>query len=107
LKIFANRDIINKNTEGVKLMEEWKFDGSVWEFIDIMKWSLVVREARKRCEENYGEIMTNPALIESKSEEYGITIPKIAEEMVRIGGDMIELLKAADEIRRKNSESET
>lgn len=87
--------------------ETWKFNGSMWEFIDIVKWSLVVREAIKRGEENYFDIMRKQELIESKSEEYGITIPRIAEEMVRIGGDMIELLKVADETRRKNSESET
>jgi hypothetical protein len=106
LKKIKNRDIINKNTKGDRLMqEEWKFDGSMWEFIDIMKWSLVVREARRRGEENCFEIMCTPELIEIKSEEYGITVPRIAEEMVRIGGDMIDLLNAADEMIRRDSES--
>jgi hypothetical protein len=88
----------------------WKFDGSMWDFLEYMLWYLVVEEAKKRGEENIGKLMITPELIRSKGDEYGITFKAIAYEMVRIGGNAVRLLELADKLeekRRKESESES
>ena len=73
----------------------WRFDGSIWTFVDVVKCAMVFW---KMSHDNIvpleerSKIMTNPDLINAKAEEYGMKEYSISKEMVRNGKDIIDLL---------------
>ena len=75
--------------------KDWKWDGSLWEFLEIVQWTLVTRQLGKDQPEGWSKMITNPQMIDMKAEEYGITLRAINDEMYRISQDgkrMFELL---------------
>lgn len=75
---------------------EWKYDGTLWDFIEIVQWSLVMREVMDHKKDELWTIMASPELVRNAADEYGITYQAVADEMVRCGRDaqtMLELIR--------------
>lgn len=65
--------------------KDYKFEGSLYEFLGIVQWSLTVRQAHKDGREDGFDIATNPKKNLEAAEEYGITTENLIKELVRLG----------------------
>lgn len=63
---------------------DWKWTGSVWEFLGSVSWCMVIQEARRRGELT-SRLMTDSDRNMEKAIEYGISDHALAKEMVRVG----------------------
>lgn len=70
---------------------DWRWEGSIWDFLGSVSWCMVVREASRKGELS-SSILTNPKNTEDKAEEYGISNVALAKEMVRIGRTVLLLM---------------
>lgn len=82
--------------------KEWSWDGTVWEFIDVIQWALVFGHLGKEGSEGWADIVTNPDLVKKKAAEYGMNNWTISKEMVRIGTDAIKMLEIAERHRGRD-----
>lgn len=83
-------------------MEEWRWDGSIWDFAEVVQWALVLRQLSKDKPAGWTNMVSEPKMIEQKADEYGITLRAVTSEMLRIG----DCLKRMYEIIDKRAESE-
>jgi len=90
-------DYLSVNERMKHMNDNWKFDGTIWDFIETIQWALVIREASKRNDPDIGIIMTTPNLIFRKADEYGITREAIISEMLTIGATARNLLKGSSD----------
>ena len=65
--------------------QNWEYSGSVWDFIDMVKWSLVAQHLAGEERDDMLEILKNPDNTERAAQELGITDRTLVEEMRRIG----------------------
>ena len=72
--------------------EEWRWEGDLWSFIEIVQWALVFHQLGKEPSPELSEIMISPERVRSKAEEYGMTWRAIAKEMIRCGNDALSML---------------
>ena len=66
-------------------MVDWHWKGSNEEFIEFFQWAMVFAEICKNPPDNWVKMLTDRKLTDLKAEEFGMTVPAIAHEMVRIG----------------------
>jgi hypothetical protein len=74
--------------------KEWRWEGDLWSFIEIVQWALVFHQLGKEPSPDFSEIMASPEGVRSKAEEYGMTWRAIAKEMIRCGNDAMSMLDA-------------
>lgn len=67
--------------------DEYKCPYSLYHFLGIMKWSLVVRQMDEDNREDRFEAMTNPDKIEEVDEEYGINSYTLMKELIRFADE--------------------
>ena len=72
--------------------EEWRWDGSLWGFIEIVQWAVLFHRLGTEKPVGWSEIMTSPDMVRTKAEEYGLTYRAIAKEMVRQGSAALKLI---------------
>ncbi len=65
-------------------MEEYKFDGDAYEFLGIMKWSLVARQMQKEKRKGRFDILTDSVKVEEVAEEYGMDEFVLIKELIRL-----------------------
>ena len=82
--------------------KEWSWDGTIWEFVDVIKWSLVFRRLGREKPEGWTDIVNVPDLVKKKAAEYGMNEWTISKEMVRIGTDAIKMLEIAEQHRGRD-----
>ncbi len=82
--------------------KEWNWDGTIWEFVDVIKWSLVFRRLGREKPEGWTDIVNDPDLVKKKAAEYGMNEWTISKEMVRIGTDAIKMLEIAEQHRGRD-----
>ena len=69
-------------------MKEWRWDGTIWDFAEVVQWALVFRQLSKDKPAGWSQMVSDPIMIEQKAEEYGMTFRAITDEMQRIGADL-------------------
>lgn len=69
-------------------MEEYKFDGNAYEFLGIMKWSLVARQMQKENRKDRFDVLTNPDKVEEAAEEYGMDDYALIKELIRMTDEL-------------------
>lgn len=83
-------------------MEKWRWNGSIWDFAEVVQWALVFRQLSKDTTAGWSNMVSDPKMIEQKADEYGIALRAVTSEMLRIGDS----LKRMYEIIDKRAESE-
>lgn len=83
-------------------MEEWCWDGTIWDFAEIVQWAFVFRQLGKDKPVDWSEMVSNPEMIKQKAAEYGITLRAVTHEMLRIGTDLNNMYAAID-ARKKSA----
>lgn len=83
-------------------MEKWHWDGSIWDFAEVVQWALVFRQLSKDKPAGWSKMVSDPKMMEQKAEEYGITLRAVTDEMLRIGDS----LKRMYEVMDKRAENE-
>jgi len=83
-------------------MEEWHWDGSIWDFAEVVQWALVFRQLSKDKPAGWSKMVSDPKMMEQKANEYGMTLRAVTDEMLRIGDS----LKRMYEIMDKRAENE-
>lgn len=73
-------------------MTEWHWDGSIWDFIETIQWTLVFMQLSKDKPEGWSEMVSAPKTIKKKAAEYGMPFRAITDEMLRIGSDLNNML---------------
>lgn len=86
-------------------MEEWRWDGSIWDFAETIQWALVFRQLSKDRPAGWSAMVSDPKMIEQKANEYGITLRAITDEMLRIGTDLKNMYAIID-ARNENQSSD-
>lgn len=76
--------------------KEWRWEGGLWSFIEIVQWALVFHRLGKEDMPGWNDIMTSPERVRAKAEEYGMTWKAIAREMVRHGSNALSMLDFHD-----------
>ena len=72
---------ISKESHGGIVMEEWRWDGSIWDFAETIQWALVFRQLGKDRPAGWSEMVSDPKMIEQKANEYGITLRAVTDEI--------------------------
>ena len=83
-------------------MEKWHWDGSIWDFAEVVQWALVFRQLSKDKPAGWSKMVSDPKMMEQKAEEYGITLRAVTDEMLHIGDS----LKRMYEVMDKRAENE-
>lgn len=73
-------------------MEEWRWDSSIWDFVETIQWTLVFRQLSKEKLLGWSKMVSDPKIVEQKANEYGMTYRAITNEMLRIGGHLKNML---------------
>jgi len=73
-------------------MEEWRWDSSIWDFVETIQWTLVFRQFSKEKPLGWSKMVSDPKIVEQKANEYGMTYRAITNEMLRIGRDLNNML---------------
>ena len=84
--------------------QEWRWDGGIWPFIEIVQWAFVFHKLGKEGQPGFMDIMSNPEKVRNKADEYGMTLRAIINEMLRIGEDGKAMYAAIDEEKRREQE---
>ena len=85
-------------------MDDWKWDGTLWDFVEIVQWAFVFKKLSKEHHEDCYKIVTDPKKKKKKAEEYGMTLYAISKEMVEHGNEAIEMLELIE--KRKRAEQD-
>ena len=62
-------------------MSEWRFNGTPWEFINLVRHACVVYECVRKKRKDVLDVLTNDAVFQKTAEEYGITYDVVKSEM--------------------------
>ena len=84
------------------MSEPWRFTGSIWEFVDLVQWVLVVWQAGENNHPDRMKVLTDDAVSDRVAAEYGITPYSVAAEMKRIAPKVMMLLEAV--VKHKTNE---
>ena len=71
------------------MSEPWRFTGSIWEFVDLVQWVLVVWQASEKNHPDRMKVLTDDAVSDRVAAEYGITPYSVAAEMKRIAPKIV------------------
>ncbi len=85
-------------------MDEWHWDGTIWDFVETIQWTLVFRRLSKEKPLGWSKMVNDPKIVEQKSNEYGMTYRAITNEMLRIGGhlkNMLDIIEKEDTTTEK------
>jgi len=63
---------------------DWTFNGTKEEFIDLVRWAMVLREMKQDGTEGRFRTANSPAQAAQMAERYGITPAAVLNEMKRI-----------------------
>ena len=80
-------------------MDEWHWDGTIWDFVETIQWTLVFRQLSKEKPLGWSKMVSDPKIVEQKANEYGMTYRAITNEMLRIGGhlkNMLDIIEKED-----------
>lgn len=69
-------------------MEEYKFDGSAYEFLGIMKWSLVARQMQKDHRKDCSDVLKDSAKVGEVADEYGMDEYVLIKELIRLTDEL-------------------
>ena len=69
-------------------MEEYKFDGSAYEFLGIMKWSLVARQMQKDHRKDCSDVLKDSAKVGEVADEYGMDGYVLIKELIRLTDEL-------------------
>lgn len=65
-------------------MEEYKFDGSAYEFLGIMRWSLVARQMLKEHRKDCSDVLRDSDKVGEVADEYGMDGYVLIKELIRL-----------------------
>ncbi len=82
--------------EGFRSDSEWRWDGTLWDFVDAVQWALVVRDIEKNNASPEWSIISNPRRCVDYANERGITRRAVVREMMRIATDGADMFRAID-----------
>lgn len=85
-------------------MDEWHWDGTIWDFVETIQWTLVFRQLSKEKPLGWSKMVSDPKIVEQKANEYGMTYRAITNEMLRIGGhlkNMLDIIEKEDTTTEK------
>ena len=74
---------------------DWKWDGTLWDFVEIVQWAMVVRDVGKH--NGNLDIISDPKRALDYAYDHGITRRAVVREMQRIAKDGANMLWAIDE----------
>ena len=86
-------------------MEEWRWNGSIWDFAEVVQWALVFRQLSKDKPAGWIDMVSDPKMIEQKANEYGMTLRAVSNEMLRIAESLERMYAIMD--KRAASEEES
>lgn len=69
-------------------MEEYKFDGSAYEFLGIMKWSLVARQMQKDHRKDCSDVLKDSVKVGEVADEYGMDEYVLIKELIRLTDEL-------------------
>lgn len=69
-------------------MEEYKFDGNAYDFLWLMKWSLVARQMLKENRKGHFSILTDSEKVQEAAEEYGMDDFVLINELIRLTDEL-------------------
>ena len=75
---------------------DWKWEGTLWDFVDVVQWAMLMHRLNETHETDAWEILSDPRRVREKAEEHGITRRAIVREMLRIGRDGEAIFRAID-----------
>ncbi len=84
--------------------KEYHFEGNVYTFLGIMKWSLVARQMHKDNREDFYETVSNPDKVEAVAKKYGMTDMVLMKELIRLADnakDVLNLYEAIENSSKK------
>lgn len=101
--------------EGSIFMEEYKFDGSAYEFLGIMRWSLSAREMQKEHRKDRFDVLKDSTKLEEIADEYGMDDYALIKELIRLTDELkntefyerISLVEALLQFAQELEEKET
>lgn len=85
-------------------MNEWRWNGTIWDFAEFVQWALVFRQLSKDKPAGWSQMVSNPKMIEKKAEEYGMTFRAITDEMLRIGTNLDRMMSITE--KKEDSEEQ-
>lgn len=69
-------------------MEEYKFDGSAYEFLRIMRWSLVARQMLKDHRKDCSDVLKDSDKVGEVADEYGMDGYVLIKELIRLTDEL-------------------
>lgn len=69
-------------------MEEYKFDGSAYEFLGIMRWSLVARQMLKDHRKDCSDVLKDSDKVGEVADEYGMDGYVLIKELIRLTDEL-------------------
>lgn len=69
-------------------MEEYKFDGSAYEFLGIMRWSLVARQMLKEHRKDCSDVLRDSDKVGKVADEYGMDGYVLIKELIRLTDEL-------------------
>lgn len=69
-------------------MEEYKFDGSAYEFLGIMRWSLVARQMLKDHRKDCSDVLKDSDKMGEVADEYGMDEYVLIKELIRLTDEL-------------------
>lgn len=85
-----------KKIDETQIGPQWKFDGSIWEFLGIVQWAFVFRALGQSGRSHVLEIVSKPDQVEAAAQEHGITYRALVSEMQRISKDALRMFAILD-----------
>lgn len=86
---------MKQNEQGNK---NWRWNGSVWDFMATIQWALVCHELGVQQRPNLAKVITSPERVAAEAEKLGLTEEAIAEEMIWIGKFVLDLADYTKEV---------
>ena len=85
------------------LDSEWKWTGTLWDFVDIVQWAVAFHTIARNHEPDGWKIVSNPDLVREYEDRLGITRRAVVKEMLRIAQDGANMFWAIDEDMRRDA----
>ena len=86
---------------------DWRWEGTLWDFVDIVQWAMLMHILSERHEADTWNILSNPSLVREKADSFGLTRRAIVSELLRIGTDGEAMFKAIDSLTESTDGHDT
>lgn len=83
------------------LDSDWRWDGTLWDFVEIVQWAMVFHTVAKNNEPDAWKAVSDPKLVREYEDKHGITRRAVVSEMLRIGNDGANMFWAIDEEKQR------